>query len=255
MPRLHKDIVLIADPQVHKGVPLDHIHALAKYIWDHKPKYVVHIGDHWDFPSLSYYASAMEKEGRRLVDDLDSGAKALRIITDFIKKKNKTVKHKYHPEFHFVMGNHEYRLNRYIDKNPELAGMVDLTATIEHQGWTVHQFGVPCWIEGICFKHYVSNPESGKAVGGSIENKLNKTPHCFAMGHQQKFQFGRRQTLDGRPWFGIVAGSFYMHDEDYRGENNTEIRGFVHMPAFLNRYGFQDYDVNFVSLERLLDMY
>jgi hypothetical protein len=46
-----------------------------------------------------------------------------------------------------------------------------------------------------------------------------------------------------------------MHDEAYRGANNTEIRGFVHLHSFTNRYDFQDYDVNFVSLERLLEQW
>jgi hypothetical protein len=46
-----------------------------------------------------------------------------------------------------------------------------------------------------------------------------------------------------------------MHDEGYRGANNTEIRGFTHLKGFVNRYGFVDHDVEFVSLERLLGEY
>ena len=46
-----------------------------------------------------------------------------------------------------------------------------------------------------------------------------------------------------------------MHDEDYRGSQNTEIRGFVHLKSFTNRYDKLDHDVEFVSLERLLKQY
>jgi len=93
---------------------------------------------------------------------------------------------------------------------------------------------------------------SGKPVGGGIENKLNKFPHSFVHGHQQQYQFARRQNLMGKPHFGVCAGSFYMHDEDYRGANNTEIRGFAHLKSYTNRYDYKDNDVEFISLERLL---
>jgi len=251
--KVSNDIVTIADTQVVPSAPLEHLHAVARYIWKHKPRLIVHIGDHWDFESLNYYASALEKEGRRLKDDLVSGAKALDIIKDYIDMKNSSCKQKkYKPEMHFVMGNHENRLNRYIESHPELSGFINLREMIERAGWVVHEFLEPFWFDDICFNHFMPNPESSRPVGGSIMNKMNKFPHSFVHGHQQKFQFERRQNMLGKPHFGVCAGSFYIHDESYRGANNTEIRGFTHLKQFTNRYDYSDYDVEFVSLERLL---
>ena len=250
------DIVVIADTQVIKGAPVDHLKALAKYIWKHKPAHVVHIGDNWDFESLSFYASSLEKEGRRLVDDLQSGREALAIVSDYIDKRNKKAKQKkYEPTLDFIMGNHEERLNKLVNTNPHLVGMIDLNGMIEDLGWTVHKFLHPLWIGETCFNHYMPNPMSGKPVGGGVENKINKFPHSFVHGHQQQFQFGRRQNLMGKPHYGACAGSFYMHDEGYRGQDNTEIRGFLHLKQFTNRYDYLDHDVEFVSLERLLGAY
>jgi len=252
---MSNDIVVIADTQVTATAPVDHIHALAKYIWKHKPAHIVHIGDALDFESLSFYASPLESEGRRLVDDLKAGLSALNIIPAYINKMNKKAKKKkYEPSWSFITGNHEQRLQTRVKKNPWMEGLIDLTGDIEKQGWTVYEFLDPMWIEDIMFIHYLPNPQSGKAIGGGIENKLNKHPHSLVHGHQQQYQFGRRQTMDGRPHFGVCAGSFYMHDEDYRGSCNTEIRGFVHLKSFTNRYDYQDWDVDFVSLERLLEM-
>lgn len=251
-----KDILVIADTQVIRSAPTDHLHSLAKYIWKHKPAHIVHIGDNWDFESLSFYASPLEKEGRRLADDLQAGSDALNIITDYINKRNATVKKKkYTPTFDFIMGNHEYRLDKLVNSNPHLEGLINLNKMIEDSGWTVHKFLEPLWINGVCFNHYMANPMSGKPVGGGIENKLNKFSHSFVHGHQQQFQFGRRQNLLGKPHFGACAGSFYMHNESYRGSDNTEIRGFLHLKEFTNRYDYLDYDVEFVSLERLLGEY
>lgn len=253
---MNKDILVIADTQVDNDSPLDHLAALSRYIWKHKPNTIVHIGDHWDFPSLSSYASGLEREGRRLRDDLDGGMRALDIIFEYVNERNRSAKKvPYTPNKRFIMGNHEHRLKRFINDHPFLDGLVDLDFIIESKGWTVNQYLDPLWVDDICFIHYLPNPESSRAIGGSIENKLNKFPHSFVHGHQQKHQYGRRQNLMGKPHFGACAGSFYMHDEGYRGANNTEIRGFLHLKNFENRYGFSDYDSEFVSLERLLKQY
>ena len=253
---MSKDIIVIADTQVDKTSPTDHLTALSNYIWENKPGTVVHIGDHWDFPSLSSYASAAESEGKRLSDDLEGGMVALDMIMEAVHEGNRVGKKKvYKPELHFLMGNHENRLNRYMATNPVLSGIIDLPGFIESRGWSVKDMCDPLFLDEVCFNHYMENPMSGRPVGGSVENKLNKFPHSFVHGHQQQFQYGRRQNLLGKPHFGVCAGSFYMHDEGYRGANNTEIRGFTHMKNFTNRYGYSDYDVEFVSLERLLSVY
>lgn len=250
------DIIVIADTQVVKDAPLEHLHSLARYIWKHKPAHIVHIGDHWDFESLSFYATQEEKEGRRLVDDLRSGQRALKIITDYIDSRNRIEKKKkYGPTLDFIMGNHENRLMRMVGANTHLLGLIDLESMIERLGWTVHKFLDPLWIGDICFNHFMPNPASGRPVGGGVENKMNKFPHSFVHGHQQQFQYARRQNMMGKPHFGVCAGSFYIHDEAYRGANNTEIRGFTHLKPFINRYDYLDHDVEFVSLERLLGTY
>lgn len=253
---MYKDIIVVADTQVYKGVPTDHIGALAKFIWKNKPAHVVNIGDAFDFPSLCHYNSPKEQEGMRLADDLIAGYNALSIIPNYVHYKNIVGKKKrYNPTFSFLTGNHEQRLHNMVEKNPHLEGMIDLNSGIAAQGWDVYGFLDPLWIDGIAFNHYMQNPMSGKAIGGGIENKLNKHHHSFVHGHQQQYQYGRRQTLDGIPHFGVCAGAFYLHDEGYRGSYNTEIRGFVHMKHFINRYGYEDYDVDFISLERLMEMY
>jgi hypothetical protein len=253
---INNDIVVIADTQVDSDSPLDHLRALSKYIWEHKPKHIVHIGDHWDFPSLSSYKADTERVGDDTQADYDGGFKAFDVIMEETVKGNRKGKKKaYKPNKVFIMGNHEDRLNRLITEQPRFKNTFPLKKDIEKRGWTVYDFLVPCFIDDICFIHFMPNPMSGRPVGGSVENKLNKFPHSFVHGHQQQFQFGRRQNMQGTPHFGVCAGSFYMHDEDYRGANNTEIRGFAHLKSYVNRYDQADHDVEFVSLERLLAQY
>lgn len=253
---MNKDIIVVADTQVYAGVPTDHIQALAKFIWKKKPAHVVNIGDAFDFPSLCHYNTTKAQEGMRLIDDLEAGYEALAIIPEYIDYKNMVAKKKrYKPEFHFITGNHENRLHNMVERNPHLEGLINLDGAIGELGYEVHKFLEPLWIKGVAFNHFMQNPMSSKPIGGGIENKLNKHAHSFVHGHVQQYQFGRRQTLDGKPHFGVCAGAFYLHDEGYRGAYNTEIRGFVHMKHFINRYGYDDWDVDFISLERLMGMY
>lgn len=253
-----EDIIVIADTQVKPDSDLSHLEALSRYIWKHKPKYIVHIGDAFDFPSLSSYRTPAERQDKaRLSDDLHSGVQSLDVITEFYQERVLRSKGKvqYNPTLIFCAGNHENRLSRYVEDNPELIGMVDLKSIIESRGWMYYDFLEPVEINDIIFRHYMVNPMSGRAIGGSIENKLNKHLHSFVHGHQQQFQYGRRQNVLGKPHFGVCAGSFYLEDESYRMYENTEIRGFVHMRSFTNRYDYIDYDCEFVSMERLLEDY
>lgn len=252
---INNDVIVIADTQVSEESKLDHMYALAKYIWDNKPGYIVHIGDHFDLPSLSSYASALESEGRRLYNDLEAGFHAFKIIMDYSKEMSRKTGIDYEPVKHFLMGNHEDRLRRFVATHPVLEGCFDLHKFVRDQGWQVHEMNEPLWINDVAYCHYFENPQSGRPVGGSIENRLNKFPHSFVQGHQQMYLYGSRQNLMGKPHFGVVSGSFYITDEGYRGANNTEQRGFVHMKSFTNRYDYLDYDVEHVSLERLLNIY
>ena len=47
--------IIIHDTQCKPGVSLDHLSWVGEHIAHRKPDVIVHIGDHWDMPSLSTY--------------------------------------------------------------------------------------------------------------------------------------------------------------------------------------------------------
>ena len=63
-------ILVIPDTQVKPGVPIAHMKWAAKAVKDYlgKGDYVVHMGDHWDFPSLNYYSSRLQLESARVLE-------------------------------------------------------------------------------------------------------------------------------------------------------------------------------------------
>ena len=103
--------------------------------------------------------------------------------------------------------------------------------------------------------HYFVNPNSliKSCVGGNIDTKLKNLGWSFSMGHQQTLQYGIQYLPDGESRQGLVAGAFYMHDEDYMGSqgNRSHWRGVV----MKNQVENGKYDPCFVSINYLLEKY
>ena len=216
--------LIIPDTQVKPGVPLDHFEWIGRAIETYRPDVVIHLGDHWDFPSLSGWAGPMEKEGRRFKADLDAGNEALHILDGATGAwKGRKV---------LLRGNHEDRLTRALNASPAWAGAVGFHQFDDRRlGWQVidyfHGSPKPIEIDGVTYAHYFPNPNTGKPIGGTITNRLAKIGTTFVQGHVQGLLQGNVQYATGLIRQGIVAGSAYLHDEEFKGMANAHWRGIV----------------------------
>ena len=249
-------LVIIPDTQVKPGVPIDHLTWLGKYICDIKPDIIVHLGDHWDLPSLSSYDRGTAAiEGKRLQADLEAGDQGIRNLLGPIAKYNwyqtKYKKKTYAPQLIFLKGNHEDRLDRYLNHHPELIGVLP---TIEDRlkDWEVYNYLEVCESHGILFSHYFANPMSGKPYTGRAASLLQRVGKSFVMGHRQELDFTCRELVDGSKQIGIIAGAFYQHDEGYKGyQGNKHWRGVVVLHEVADGWG----DPMMVSLDYLRRKY
>src|SRR5512135_2199363 len=79
---------VIPDTQCKPGVPLDHLTWAGNYCAEKQPDVIIHIGDHWDMPSLSSYdVGKKEFEGRRYVDDIEAGLRGMELFLDPIRRE------------------------------------------------------------------------------------------------------------------------------------------------------------------------
>jgi len=248
--------LIVPDTQVKPGVRTDHLEWIGQYILERKPDVVVHLGDHWDLPSLSSYDKGKRAmEGRRYLDDVQAGNDALALLTAPIKRYNRSRRFRktdeYAPRLVLLRGNHENRIERAIEDNAQIEGAVSLDH-LESPGWEVHDFLEVVFIDGVAYSHYFYNPMTGRPYGGqSIDTRLKTIGHSFTMGHQQGLWYGLRPTLGGMH-HGLVAGSCYLHDEVYLGpQANDNWRGIVVCHQAENG----TYDPMFVSLDYLCRRY
>lgn len=250
--------LVIADTQVKPASDLGYLKALGNYIVEKRPDVIVHIGDHWDFESLSFYDKGKKAfEGRRLKADIEAGYEGMKVIMDPIRKlqrSQKMFKKKvYSPRLVFCTGNHEDRLDRVSRDNPEFDGFIGSDKLgLQELGWEVHPYLNVVPIDGIHYTHYLANPFSGKPYGGTAMNQLKTVGRSFVVGHKQCLDIAIRPTIDGKMQIGIINGAYYPHDEDYKGpQGNNHFRGVTMLHEVNDGFGCPC----FISLDYLMKRY
>lgn len=253
--------VVIGDTQAKAGVPTAHLTWIGRYIVDHfagqfsaEDVRLLHLGDHWDMPSLSSYDKGKRAmEGRRYRQDIDAGNAAFDLLNEPLRDYNRTRRSPWEPSRHFFLGNHEDRITRAAEDDAQLDGALSLDdLNAAEWGWTVMPFLEPVVLEGVAYAHYFYNPMSGKPYGGeNLYNRLKIIGHSFTMGHQQGVQHAIRVVGKTRH-HGLVVGSSYLHEEKYLGpQGNNHWRGIV----VCHQVEEGRYDPMFVSLEYLCRRY
>ena len=242
-------VAIIADTQCKQEEDLHYMSCLGKFLADKQPDVIVHIGDHYDAPSLSSYDKGKKSfEGRRLLKDLQAGYEGMRLLLDPVRGKEG-----YNPRLVFCVGNHEDRFDRLSRDMPELDGFVGVDLLkLEEFGWEVHPYLKPCVIEGINFVHYLANPFTGKPYGGSALNQLKNVGASFVVGHKQVLDVAMLPTLDGKMRIGIINGACYPFEEAYKGfQGNNHFRGVTVLNEVKDGFGLP----SFASLDYIMQKY
>lgn len=248
--RLGRMHCVIPDVQSKPGVPSDHLTWAGNYIVEKQPDVIVCIGDFWDFPSISHYDKGkLAFEGRRYTHDVDAGRRAMEKFLKPIEDYNRTAKVKYEPRKVFTLGNHEIRISRLVDDNPEYQGKFDLDDLgIKEYGWEMHDFLKVVEIDGVEYAHYFTSGVMGRPVS-SAAALLRERQTSATMGHVQYTDHAIHKKTQKRAMF---CGTFYQHDEPYLGaQGNSQRRQII----FKHEVKDGNYDLMEVSLAYLKKRY
>lgn len=224
--------LMIPDVQAKDGVDLSHCAWIGQYIVDKQPDVIVNIGDFADMPSLSSYDKGkLSFEGKRYKKDIIAAKEAMDLLLGPMRAFNAKAKQnkmkQYRPRMVLTLGNHEDRIMRAVNNQPELDGLMSFD-DLPYQDWEVVPYLQPITIDGIMYIHYNPNPMTGKPRGGRALQQLEKVGTSFVCGHQQLLDVATRFLPDGRQQWGIIAGACYLHDEDYKGHvGNKHWRGVM----------------------------
>ncbi len=220
---------VLPDVQAKDGNDFTFLSCIGKYIVDKKPDVIICIGDFADMESLSSYDVGKKSfEGRSYQKDIQAAREAMDALLVPIYEYNKAAKkskHKlYKPRMVLTLGNHEDRINRAINEDRKLDGLISVD-DLPYQDWEVIPFLEVITIDGIAYSHYFTSGAMGRPIGSAAALLSKKHMSCFA-GHQQGRQIAYGMRADGHEMTAIICGSCYEHDENYLGaQGNNHFRG------------------------------
>lgn len=247
--------LIIPDTQVKPNGKTDHLAWAGKYAAEKKPEVIIHLGDHWDMPSLSSYDVGKKSfEGRRYSDDIAAGIKAMEVFLKPIRDEQKRLrvnkKKQWKPKMIFLLGNHEQRIERAVENDSKLEGLMSYAdLKLEKMGWKVIPFLQPAIIDGIAYCHYFCSGVMGRPVS-SARLLIQKKMMSCVQGHVQDRDIAYARKADGTNITGLFAGIFYQHDEEYLNPQTNGSWSGIWMLNEINDGGFDELPVSINYLRR-----
>lgn len=210
------NLLIIPDAHTNPDYDNERFTHLGNFIVEHKPEYIVCLGDFADMPSLSSYDKGTKGfEGKRYKKDIQSCIEAQEKLMEPLRaynaQKRKNKDKQYKPKMHMCLGNHEDRISRATNSAPELDGAIGISdLQYEKNGWKVTPFKSVLTVAGISFSHYFTSGISGRPIssvhlGFTLVSKL----HCSAVqGHTHLYNHSEQTRPDGQKIFGLSAGCY-----------------------------------------------
>jgi hypothetical protein len=252
---MSKTHLVCFDPHAHYKYNNNRAEWLGHLINDVKPDTVIIGGDVADMPSLSGYDKGKKSfQGRTYKADIDSHNDWQDRLWSTVRKSKRRM-----PRRVALIGNHEQRIDRAIELQPELEGTVSYSDLdlVRYYDDVVHYTGqTPGVIEidGVHYAHYFISGVMGRPVGGEhpAYSLLTKKYTSCTQGHTHVYDHCFRTRADGRKIFGLVAGVFTDYRSDYAGEAND----LWWQGCFIKRNVSEgQYDLEGISMARLKKEY
>jgi len=209
--------LVIPDTQIRPEDNLDYLRHIGNYIVTKQPDKVICLGDWADMPSLSSYDVGKKSfEGRRYRADVEAAIEGQRVLwgplEEFNTKARRNKEKQYHPEKIILYGNHENRINRAVENDAKLEGVLSLDdLKYEAWGWETHPFLEVIVVDGIAYSHYFTTGMLGRPCTTAQVQLTKKHMSCVS-GHQQGLQIATGYRADGKRLTSIIAGSCLTPD-------------------------------------------
>ena len=248
--------IVIPDCQVRPGDSLNYLYWMGMYVAEVKPDVIINLGDFADMPSLSSYDIGKKSfEGRRYTDDVDIVKKAMDVfMIPILREQSRLImnrKKKWNPRLILTSGNHEHRIDKAIENDRKLEGLISKQDLEYEKYWEVIPFLETIVVDGICYCHYLTSGVMDRAVS-SARALIAKGHMSCIVGHQQGRDVAYGKRADGKRITAIIAGSAYEHKESYMSiQGNEHWRGIIR----LSEVNDGEFDEMFVSLNYLKKKY
>lgn len=239
-----------ADPNHHNN----RADWVGRLIADLKPEVVINMGDAADLSSLSTYDRGKASfHGRNYEQDIESHLEFQERLWAPMKRTKKKM-----PRRIVLEGNHEYRIKRAIELQPELEGerfgvsFKDLEfdryydTVVEYEGQTP---GI-ITLDGVSYAHYFVSGIMGRAISGEHHaySLLAKNYTSCTAAHSHTVDYAVRTNTNGQKIMGCVAGVYQDYRSPWAGHVND-----LWWAGVVYKKGVEDgtYSPQFISIDQL----
>lgn len=164
----------------------------------------------------------------------------------------------YKPKLTITLGNHEYRLERFENANPETQQTYTLARdeTFARFGWQVRPYAEVFYVDGVGFTHHPVNG-AGRAFGGETgpQRAANKTTVPLVSGHTHKRQLHDAGKIGPQDVISMVEVGCAMPWGEVESYAKLGITGWWWGVVPMVVQGGAITDVNFVSMLTLKRKY
>ena len=203
--------LVIGDPHCTPSASNDRFIWAGRMAKDVKADKVICMGDFASMESMSSYDKKKKSfEGRRYRKDVEH-------THDALSKFNKGL-NKYNPEMHMLLGNHEDRIDRMVEENPELEGAMSIDdLCYPEYGWNTYDYRLPVVLDGIYYSHNFPSGVMGTAISGEnvARSLLNKNKVSSTVGHSHLLDYAVSAIPSGKKMMALCAGCYLEHKEKY----------------------------------------
>jgi hypothetical protein len=213
------------------------------------------MGDSADMPSLSSYDRGTKGfQGRTYRADIDAHLDFNDRLWNTVKQSKRKL-----PRRIFLEGNHERRIKKAINLQPELEGAISFNdlelsryydTIVEYNGRSP---GV-ITLDGVAYAHFFISGVMGKPIGGTHPAYaiLQKGHGSATAGDLHLLSYDTQTGTNGRRIQGLVAGCYQDYDADWAGNaNSLWWRGVV----VKRNVEDGNYDPEFISLDQIKKAY
>lgn len=215
------DILVIPDPHSKPGTSNRRAEWCGKLINDLKPSIVVCLGDAADMESLcSYDKGTKAFQGRSYRADIEAHSDFQDRLWSTVKAAKKKLPYRV-----ILEGNHEHRISRAINIQPELEGTIsyeDLELDYFYDRVVRYEGNTPGTVDlcGVTFAHYLISGVSGRPISGEhlAYSILAKQHASCVVGHNHTLDYTIRTCVNGRRIQALCAGVYQEYFSEFAGE-------------------------------------
>lgn len=227
---------------------------IARHASEHRYERIIQVGDWSSWDSVNQHdkndtaAARFKPTIKQDLENLLQSHQAFRLgMSD-----------DYRPKLDFLLGNHEHRLERFENANPESQGTYTLSRdeTFAQFGWRTRPYGELFYVESVAFTHHPTNG-AGRAYGGKTgpQRAANESTVPVVSGHTHRRQVHDSPKIGPTDVISMVEVGCALPWGEVEAYAKHGLTGWWHGVVPMTVQGGVIRDLNFISMLTLRDRY